>query len=193
MISIKLEKTKQNHGYESQIKLWEYFAASCGFLYPPFRGIVQLTNSVARRFRNWSFNNKLLAVSASIIIHVVVGLFLIVGLSNDLHFTLGLNKSNTAWVSLESVSGNTSIPSQAKRADGKRSSAKSEVVSRRTAIQEDKINSITTISATKNIPVQSYTVQEDKVSSAGSATGPACSGQRGSTSSAAACQRTNCH
>ena len=58
MTSINLGKTKQNHGYESQSKLWKYFAASCGFLYPPLRGIVQLTNSVALCFRNWSFNNK---------------------------------------------------------------------------------------------------------------------------------------
>jgi competence protein ComEC len=33
-------------------------AASCGVLYPPLCGIVQLTNSAALRFRNWSFNNK---------------------------------------------------------------------------------------------------------------------------------------
>jgi rubrerythrin len=26
---------------------------------PPLRGIVQLTNSVVLRFRNWSFNNKI--------------------------------------------------------------------------------------------------------------------------------------
>jgi len=33
--------------------------ASCGTLNPPLRGIVQLTNSAALRFRNWSFNNKI--------------------------------------------------------------------------------------------------------------------------------------
>ena len=33
--------------------------ASCWVEYPPLRGIVQLTNSAALRFRNWSFNNKL--------------------------------------------------------------------------------------------------------------------------------------
>jgi hypothetical protein len=33
--------------------------ASCGVLNPPLRGIVQLTNSAALRFRNWSFNDKL--------------------------------------------------------------------------------------------------------------------------------------
>jgi hypothetical protein len=32
--------------------------ASCGVLNPPLRGIVQLTNSAALRFRNWSLNNK---------------------------------------------------------------------------------------------------------------------------------------
>jgi hypothetical protein len=29
-----------------------------GVLNPPLRGIVQLTNSAALRFRNWSFNNN---------------------------------------------------------------------------------------------------------------------------------------
>jgi hypothetical protein len=29
--------------------------ASCGVLYPPLRGIVQLVNSNTLRFRNWSF------------------------------------------------------------------------------------------------------------------------------------------
>jgi len=33
-------------------------AASCGVLYPPLRGIVQLTNSDTLRFRNWSFTIK---------------------------------------------------------------------------------------------------------------------------------------
>jgi len=32
--------------------------ASFRGLNPPLRGIVQLTNSAALRFRNWSFNNK---------------------------------------------------------------------------------------------------------------------------------------
>jgi len=44
-----------NHGYGPQSKLWKYFAASCRVLYPPLRGIVQLTNSNTLRFRNWSF------------------------------------------------------------------------------------------------------------------------------------------
>jgi hypothetical protein len=34
--------------------------ASFGVLNPPLRGIVQLANSAALRFRNWSFNNKFL-------------------------------------------------------------------------------------------------------------------------------------
>ena len=33
----------------------QHFEASCGLLYPPLRGIVQLTNSNTLRFRNWSF------------------------------------------------------------------------------------------------------------------------------------------
>jgi hypothetical protein len=32
--------------------------ASCWVLYPPLRGIVQLTNSATLRFRNWSFTIK---------------------------------------------------------------------------------------------------------------------------------------
>jgi hypothetical protein len=32
--------------------------ASFRALYPPLRGIVQLANSDALRFRNWSFTNK---------------------------------------------------------------------------------------------------------------------------------------
>jgi len=48
----------QNHGYEPQSKLWKHFAASCGVLYSPLRGIVQLTNSTTLRFRNWSFTIK---------------------------------------------------------------------------------------------------------------------------------------
>jgi len=34
--------------------------ANCGVLYPPLRGIVQLTNSVALHFRNWSFTKNYL-------------------------------------------------------------------------------------------------------------------------------------
>jgi TonB family protein len=171
MISIKLEKTKQNHGYEPQSKLWKYFAANCGFLYPPLRGIVQLTNSVALRFRNWSFNNKLFAVSASIVIHIAVGSLLILGLFNDLHLTTGLNKLNSVWVSLETITGNDIISPDGKRADRKQSRAESEVANRTIAIPTDKISAITTISATNNIPVQSYTGKEDRGGKALSATG----------------------
>jgi len=49
----------KNHGYETPKQSLETnSAASCGVLYPPLCGIVQLTNSVALRFRNWSFTNK---------------------------------------------------------------------------------------------------------------------------------------
>ncbi len=54
----------KSHGYKTQSRLWKRFAASCG-VFPPLRGIVQLTNSAAlqmnfrlQRFRNWSFSNK---------------------------------------------------------------------------------------------------------------------------------------
>jgi hypothetical protein len=39
--------------------------ASFGVLNPPLCGIVQLTNSAALRFRNWSFNNKYAATSGN--------------------------------------------------------------------------------------------------------------------------------
>jgi hypothetical protein len=49
----------KNHGYETPKQYLETnSAASCGVLYPPLCGIVQLTNSVSLRFRNWSFTNK---------------------------------------------------------------------------------------------------------------------------------------
>jgi prepilin-type N-terminal cleavage/methylation domain-containing protein len=50
---MRRNSTALNHGYEPQSKLWKHFV-----LYPPLRGIVQLTNSDALRFRNWSFTNK---------------------------------------------------------------------------------------------------------------------------------------
>jgi len=50
----------KNHGYETPKQALETnSAASCGVLYPPLCGIVQLTNSAALRLRNWSFTNKL--------------------------------------------------------------------------------------------------------------------------------------
>ena len=150
MTSINLGKTKQNHGYESQSKLWKYFAASCGFLYPPLRGIVQLTNSVALCFRNWSFNNILLPVTASFFIHAALGSLLVLGLSNDLHLSPGLNTTTPIWISLESGSGNAAISPQGKRADGK----------------QFQKTAITAISATKNISVQNYSVKEDRDSQA---------------------------
>ena len=94
--------------------------------------------------------NRLLAVSASIIIHAGLGSFLILGMFSDGHFTPALNKLNLAWVSLESGSGKATISPQGKKAD-------------RSQFQSDKINAGTTISTTKNIPVQNYAVKEDNV------------------------------
>ena len=51
------------HGYEPQSKLWRRFAASFWVLYPSLRGIVQLSNSATRCYRNWSFTNKLNRIS----------------------------------------------------------------------------------------------------------------------------------
>ncbi|MCX6707453.1 MAG: energy transducer TonB [Candidatus Woesearchaeota archaeon] len=99
--------------------------------------------------------NLLLSVSASIIIHVAVGSLLILGLLSDGNFTPNLSKLNLAWVSLESESGKSTILPQEKKAD-------------RSQFQSDKINAVTTISTTKNIPVQNYAVKEDNV---GQATG----------------------
>ena len=152
MISINLEKTKQNHGHEPQSKLWKNFVAICVVLFPPLRpanGGIQHTNSVAPRFRNWSFNNKLFAVSASIVIHIAVGSLLILGLLSDGHFTPDLSKLNLAWVSLESGSGKSTILPKEKNAD-------------RNQFQADKINAVTTISATKNMTVKDQKVKEEK-------------------------------
>ena len=56
----------KNHGYETPKQALETnSAASCGVLYPPLCGIVQLTNSAALRFRNWSFTNKVEQYSTS--------------------------------------------------------------------------------------------------------------------------------
>ena len=57
---------KNNHGYEPPKQALETDSkARCVMLYPPLRGIVQLTNSdtlrpasAGLRFRNWSFTNK---------------------------------------------------------------------------------------------------------------------------------------
>jgi TonB family protein len=114
--------------------------------------------------------NKLFAVSASIVIHIAAGSLLLLGLLSDLHLTPGLNKLNSVWVSLETINGDAIISPQGKRADRKQSRASNEAVPRTTAIPTDKISAITTISATKNIPVQSYSVKEDRGGSVGSAT-----------------------
>jgi TonB family protein len=115
--------------------------------------------------------NKLFAASASIVIHIAAGSLLLLGLSNSLHFTPGLNKLNAVWVSLETINGNAIISPQEKRTDRKQSRAINDAAPRTIAIPTDKISAITTISATKNIPVQSYTLKEDRGGSAGSATG----------------------
>ena len=104
-------------------------------------------------------NKKLLAVSASIAIHLAIGSILILGLSNDMNFTLGLNKSNPVWVSLESVSGNAVITPAGKRAERKQSPEKSKTVPRTIAIQPDTISAV---SATKNISAETYTGKEDR-------------------------------
>jgi TonB family protein len=93
--------------------------------------------------------NKLFAVSASIVIHIAVGSLLILGLLSDGHFTPDLSKLNLAWVSLESGSGKSTILPQEKNAD-------------RNQFQADKINAVTTISATKNMTVKDQKVKEEK-------------------------------
>jgi TonB family protein len=115
--------------------------------------------------------NKLFAMSASIVIHIAAGSIFILGLLSDLHFTPVLNKLNAVWVSLETINGNAIISPVGKRADEKRSRVRNDAAPRTTAIPTDKISAIKTISATKNIPVQSYTLKEDRGGSAGSATG----------------------
>lgn len=101
--------------------------------------------------------NKLFAVSASIVIHISVGSLLILGLLSDGPFTPDLSKLNLAWVSLESGSGKSTILPKEKNAD-------------RSQFQSDKINAVTTISATKIISVQNYSVQEESGDKAASAT-----------------------
>jgi competence protein ComEC len=70
--------TIRNHGYETPKQALETdSAASCGVLNSPLRGIFQLTNSVALRFRNWSFTNKWPIASFFLIISfiLVLGVF----------------------------------------------------------------------------------------------------------------------
>ena len=70
--------TIRNHGYETPKQALETdSAASCGVLNSPLHGIFQLTNSVALRFRNWSFTNKWPIASFFLIISfiLVLGVF----------------------------------------------------------------------------------------------------------------------
>ncbi|MCX5849752.1 MAG: energy transducer TonB [Deltaproteobacteria bacterium] len=114
---IKQEK-KIYHGYESQSKLWKRFAASCWALYPPLRGIVQLTTSAALRYRNWSFTNKLApAVCFSLLIHFAAAALLIMGLSNNLLSPPNLKGLDLVWVSLDTGSKNSEIEIQNGRVD----------------------------------------------------------------------------
>jgi len=105
--------------------------------------------------------SKLLAVSASIVIHLAVGSLLIQGMFSGGHFTPALNKLQLAWVSLESGSGNTISPKQGEKEEKKQFPS--------TAIQADKINPIPAISATKIISVQNYSAQEESGGKAASA------------------------
>jgi TonB family protein len=93
--------------------------------------------------------NKILAVSASIIIHAGLGSFLILGMFSDGHFTPVLNKLNLAWVSLESGSGKATISPQGKKAD-------------RSQFSADKINAVTTVRAANNLTANDQTVKEEK-------------------------------
>jgi TonB family protein len=94
--------------------------------------------------------NQLFAVSASVFIHAALGFMLVPGLFNDLRLLPSLNTSATMWVSLESGSENAAISPQGKRADGKKFQKAA----------------IITINATKNIPVDSYSVKEGGVAQA---------------------------
>ena len=98
--------------------------------------------------------NKLLAVSASIVIHIAVGSLLILGLLSDGHFTPDLSKLNLAWVSLETGSESAITSQQGKMVERK----------------HFPIAAIPTVSAAKVIPVQSYSVQEERGGSTASVT-----------------------
>jgi hypothetical protein len=66
----------KSHEYETPKQSLETDSkARCGVLYPPLRGIVQLTNSAALRpacaglrFRNWSFTNKIILIIIALIL-----------------------------------------------------------------------------------------------------------------------------
>jgi len=93
--------------------------------------------------------NRLLAVSASIIIHAGLGSFLILGMFSDRNFTPDLSKLNLAWVSLELGSGKATILPQGKKAD-------------RSQFSADKINAVTTVRAANNLTANDQTVKEEK-------------------------------
>lgn len=94
--------------------------------------------------------DRLFALTASIIIHAALGLGLVLSLSNDLPSAPGLNKSSSVWVSLESLSGKTTASPVAKRTDRKQSSDVATIT-----------GVISTVNATKNISADSYSAKED--------------------------------
>ena len=106
--------------------------------------------------------NKLFAVSASVVIHLALGYFLIQGMFGDVHLTPALNNLQLAWVSLESGRVNTISQHSEKRTERKQFPT--------TAIQTDRTNLIPNINTAKSIPVQSYSVQEENGGKAASAT-----------------------
>jgi hypothetical protein len=75
--NLKLAFTGQlYHGYETPKQaLYTDSAASCGVLYPPLCGIVQLTNSAALRFRNWSFTNKKIQLKNHLLFNITGNTF----------------------------------------------------------------------------------------------------------------------
>jgi TonB family protein len=102
--------------------------------------------------------NIFFAASVSIAIHFAAGLFLILGLSNNVYNTPGLNTANSILVSLESINGSNAIPPAEKKANRKQSM---NVATWTTTIQKDTKNTLATVSAAKNISAQSSPVKED--------------------------------
>lgn len=105
-------------------------------------------------FKMQENTSKIRAVSASIVIHLCIGLLIIQGMFSDGQFTPALNKSNLAWVSLESETGNTISPHPEKRAEKRRLPANEALA--------DKISRMPAVNAAKNTPVQSSLIQEEK-------------------------------
>jgi len=101
----------KNQGYETPKQVLETDSkARCGVLNPPLRGIVQLTNSAALRFRNWSFNNKITApICFSLLIHFAVAALLVFGLSGKFISPPKLNGINLVWVSLDNKSQSSGV------------------------------------------------------------------------------------